>query len=184
VGTDFDTLKSKRQPRTKTVAVAIDEGTMEQIATLERAIPVQRHIDETENRPPKAAKLEEQLERLRAEAQQVAEEFTFQELSRPKFRDLITAHPSEDKGLRWDEDTFAPALLHACCFSHDFTLEQWQELWAEWGNWITAPLFATAYEVCDEPSRVPFGWRKSGEIRGSETNSATAGPEESPTPSS
>ena len=178
MGTSFEDLQAKRKPRTKTVAVAIDEGLMGEIAALERAIPLQKHLDETENRPNKAAKLEAELDRLRAEAQVVAEEFTFQELSRPVFRDLIAGHSSQDKSLRWDEDTFAPALMHACCVSHNFTLDQWSELYAEWGNWVTAPMFATAYDVCDEPSRVPFGWRKSGGTRDSGQNSDGAPNEE------
>lgn len=184
MGITFDELKARRKPRTKTVAVAIDEGIMEEIATLERAIPLQEHLDETENRRPQAPKLKAKLEKLRAEAQAVAEEFTFRELPRPAFRDLIAAHPSDDQTLRWDEDSFAPALLHATCVSHEFTVEQWTEMWQEWGAWVTAPLFATAYEVCDKPSRIPFGWRKSGETRASEPNSDTAPPEGSLTPSS
>lgn len=146
----------------------------ERIEELERLIPWQRHVDETENVPPRAARLQAELDELKAHATQLGETFTFRELPRPTFRRLIEQHPSDDKTLRWDEDTFAPALLAACCVSHDFTVEQWREIWDGWGAWATAPLYATAYQVCDQPSRVPFTSRSSAETRASGQNSATA----------
>jgi hypothetical protein len=83
-------------------------------------------------------------------------------------------HPDTEGKLRWDEETFAPALIAACCVSHDFTVEQWTSLWDEWPAWVMYPLFSAAYEVCEQPSRVPFGLRSFGATRGSEPNSDIA----------
>ena len=173
----FDELRAARKPRTKTVEVPLDEDIMREIDEIERALPLQRHLDETRNEPDQAPRLERQLEELKADAQVAAEDFEFQELPRPKYRELMAAHPSDDETLRWDEDTFAPALLHACCVSHEFTLEQWQTLWDEWPAWVMYPMFGAAHEVCEQPSRFPFGSRSTGRTRNSEQNSGTAGHE-------
>lgn len=171
----FDELQARRKPREKSITVVVDDGVMsERIEELERLLPFQRHVDETENKPPRAAQLQAELDDLKAKATQLGETFTFRELSRPVYRQLIEANGSTDRGLRWDEDTFAPALLAKSCVSHDFTEEQWKEIWDTWGAWATAPLFATAYEVCEQPSRVPFTLRSSAETHGSGQNSATA----------
>lgn len=158
----FDELRAARKARAKIVEVPLDEDILREIDGLERALSVQRRIDETENVPPKAPRMEKELERLKEEAQAAAEEFTFQELPRPTYRALMAAHPSDDKNLRWDDETFAPALLHACCVSHDFSEDQWKTLWDEWPSWVVYPMFAACYEVCEEPSRVPFGSGSSG----------------------
>ena len=170
----FDELRDARKARTKIVEVPLDEDVLREIDELERALPLQRHLDETENRPPRAARLEKQLDELKVQAQQAAEEFTFQELPRPVYRDLLAQHPSEEEGLRWDEDTFAPALLAATCVSHEFTVEQWKTLWDEWPSWVVYPMFAVAYEVCEQPSRVPFGGSSTGRTRSSGQNSGIA----------
>ena len=153
----FEELRAARKPREKTVEVPLDEEVLRDIDDLERAVAFQKKIDETENVPPAAPKMERRLEELRESAREAAEDFTFQELPRPVYRALLAEHPSDDENLRWDEDGFAPALLHACCVSHDFTVEQWRTLWDEWPSWVVYPMFAAAYEVCEQPSRVPFG---------------------------
>ena len=179
MGTSFEDLQARRKPREKSVAVVVhDAEIVNEIDQIETALVRQRHIDETQNLPNRAAKMEADLEKLKLDATDLAETFTFRELSRPAYRQLMADHPSKDKTLRWDEDTFAPALLHATCVSHEFTVEQWKEIWYGWGAWATAPLYATAFEACEQPSRVPFGLRKSGETRDSAPNLPTAPPEE------
>lgn len=161
----FDELRAARKARTKIVEVPLDEDVLAEIDRLERALSVQRQLDDSENRPPKAPRMEKELADLKEQARQAAEEFTFQELPRPVYRKLLADHPSEDRSLRWDEDSFAPALLHACCTSHEFTVEQWSTLWDEWPSWVVYPMFAACYEVCEEPSRVPFGSSSTGATR-------------------
>lgn len=170
----FDELRGARKRRTKTVDVPLDEDILQDIDRLERSLPFQRHLEETQNVTPKAGKMERDLADLKAKALQAAEQFTFQELPRPVYRGLIDAHPSDDETLRWDEETFAPALLAACCVSHEFTDEQWKQLWDEWPSWVLYPMFAAAYEVCEQPSRVPFGGSSTGETPSFEQNSGTA----------
>lgn len=170
----FDELRAARKPRSKVVQVPLDEEVLQQIDDLERSLPVARHLDETENRPPQTPRIEKRLAELKQEAQQAAEDFEFQELPRPVYRDLMAQHPSEDKSLRWDEETFAPALLSACCVSHDFTDEQWKTLWDEWPSWVMYPMFAAAFEVCEQPSRVPFGGSSTGRTHSLGQNFGTA----------
>jgi len=170
----FDELREARKARTRTVEVPLDEDILQDIDELERALPLQRHLDETTNEPDRAARMERQLEELKVQAQSAAEDFTFQELPRPTYRSLMAEHPSDDENLRWDEDTFAPALLAATCVSHEFTVEQWKTLWDEWPSWVVYPMFAAAFEVCEQPSRVPFGSGSTGRTRSFGQNSGTA----------
>jgi hypothetical protein len=174
VGITFDELRERRKPREQTVDIPLDEDLLRQIDAIEQALPLQRHLDESENRTPQAPDLERKLKALQLEAEDAAETFTFRELPRPVYRDLMAEHPDPDGKLRWNEDTFAPALIAATCVSHDYTTEQWTQLWDEWAGWVVWPLFATAFEVCEQPSRVPFGVRSSSETPGSEPNSDTA----------
>jgi hypothetical protein len=184
MGLTFDQLRARRKPREKTIAIPLDEDLVREIDDLERQLPAAEHLDGTENRPPVAPRLRKQLDELRVQAQDAAVDFTFRELSRPDYRDLIADHPSEDDKLRWDEDTFAPALLAACCISHDYTADQWAQLWQEWPAWMLAPLYMTAIEVCEREPQVPFGGRSYGGTDSSPPNSDTAPNGASPIPSS
>jgi hypothetical protein len=186
----FDELKARRKPREDSIGVPIDQQLLEQIAELERAIEIQKVLDSQLNRIPEAPKTQKRLDELQTIAADAAEWFTFRELPRKVFKELVRQHPPLDergkpggKG-RWNEETFAPALIAASCVSHDFTEAQWTELWDEWGAWIMYPLFACAYQVNEDDSQVPFGSRKSGGTRDSATNSTSADGSESPTPTS
>lgn len=174
MGSTFDELRAKRKPREKTVDVPLDEDLLREIDEIERLLPVQKHLDAQENRTPQAPGLEKKLEQLRLDAAMAAEQFTFRELARPVYQALIEAHPDPDGKLRWHEPTFAPALMAATCVSHDYTEEQWTVLWNEWAEWVVYPLFGTAWETCEQPSRVPFGVRSSGATQSSVPNSDTA----------
>jgi hypothetical protein len=180
----FDELRARRKPREKTIAIPLDEDLVRQIDELEQQLPLAEHLDKTENRPPKAPRIRKQLDDLKVEARDAAVDFTFRELSRPDYRDVIAAHPDPDGKLRWHEDTFAPALIAACCISHDYTEEQWAQLWDEWPAWMLAPLYLTALEVCEREPQVPFGGRSSGGTDSSPPSSDTAPTEASLIPSS
>jgi hypothetical protein len=170
VGLTFDELKARRKRREERIGVPLNEDLLKDISELEQMVAVAEHLDQQENRVPEAPKLRQRLDELRKVAEESAEFFTFQELPRLTFKELIRQHPDPDGKMRWDEDRFAPALLEASCTSHDFTYEQWKELFDEWGSWVVYPLFYTAYAVNDQESQVPFGPRKSGETRASEQN--------------
>lgn len=174
MGAQFDELRSRRKPREQIVEIPLDEDLLARIDHIVRRLGREEALDRRENRPPVAPRLRKELEELRAEAVDAGEEFVMRELPMPRFRALMAGHPDPDKKLRWNEDTFGPALLEACCVSHDFTVDQWATLWQEWPAWLTVPLFTAAYEVCEQPSRVPFGNRSFGETRSSETSSTTA----------
>jgi hypothetical protein len=184
VGLTFEQLRARRKPREKTIAIPLDEDLVRQIDDLERQVPVAEHLDGVENRPPVAPRLRKQLDELKLQAQDAAVDFTFRELSRPVFWELIDQHPDPDGNLRWNQDTFAPALMAACCQSHDYTEAQWAQLWDEWPAWMIAPLYMTALEVCDKQPQVPFGGRSSGETGNSMPSSESAEPTASPTPTS
>lgn len=170
----FDEIRALRKPRTKTVWVPLDADLLARIDELEREVRIAAKRDETENRPPEAPRLRAELEHLQTEAEAAAVAFTFSELPRKQYRDLIAAHPDPDGKLRWAEETFAPALLAACATSPTLTPSQAQELWDEWGDSVAYALFDAAYLVNEGPTKIPFGARSSAATPDSEPSSDSA----------
>lgn len=180
----IDEIRARRTPRTRTEWVPLDADLLTRIDELEREVALAKRVDERENRRPEAPRLEAELAKLRAEAELAAVPFTFQELPRKAYRDLIRAHPSTDPQRRWDEDTFAPALIAASCVQPAMTADDAQDVWDNWGASVAYVLFGAAYAVNEEPSRVPFSVTASASTAASAPSSSTAPPEASPTASS
>lgn len=158
----FDEIRKLRKPRTKTVWLPLHPDIGEQIAELDRQVRVEKMRDEKENRTPVAPQLQRELDDLKLQAEESAVAWTFRELPRRQFRQLIEDAPSDDPERRWDDDKLAPPLLAAAAVSPELTVDQAREIWDEWGTWAAYALFSAAYEVQETPSRVPFGAKKSG----------------------
>lgn len=154
---DFDDMKTRRKPRTRSLSVPLDGAVLDNLERLEDEVRRAEVDDGRYNRPPLAPRLRADLEQARRDAEGDVATFTFAELPRPVYRDLIAAHPSKKADWRWDEETFAPALLAASCTDPVLTPEQAQELWDTWGTNVCLVLFGAAVLVCEGPTRVPFG---------------------------
>lgn len=177
----FEEIKALRKPKTSSVWVPLDAELIDRMEELERQIRIEERLDRRENRKPVAPQLQTQLEELRDRAEEIAVKFELRELSRKQYKDIIAEHPDPEGKLRWNEETFAPALIAAACVQPEMTPEQSQELWDEWGPSVAYLIFGTAVEVCEGPTRVPFGEGDSPGTPDSEPSSTTADPEESPT---
>lgn len=184
----IEEILARRKPRTDSVWVPIDTDLQERIADTERRLTAAKQADDLTFEPGRIAPLEAELAALEAEADLVSAEFTFQELPRPEFRKLIAANPPEPGGAvtRWNEDTFAPALVAACCIDPVMTLEQAETIWASWSEATTFLLFGKAWEVNEGKVKVPFSRRSTGKMRGSPQSSTSASETDEPssTPSS
>lgn len=106
-------------------------------------------------------------------------------LPRKPYRALIDAHPplGDQKG-DWNPDTFPPALIAACAVEPEFTVEQATEAWETWETDEASRLFLTAFYLNEQAERLNFMLLGSAKTSGSEQNSTTAPPSESPTPDS
>lgn len=202
----FDEIRAMRKPRTETVWVPLDTDLMERIEETEKKIRVEERLDEREHRIPVAPRLKADLERMIDEAEEAAVQFQLQELPRRIYRALIDAYPATDadkaRGInRWNEETFAPALIAACCVQPALSSVPRAELlgliaggakptqireligpavevWDEWSASTAYLLFTSAYELQEGGAKIPFTVRSSSETPGSPPSSTTAPTEE------
>lgn len=159
----IDEILARRKPRTDSVRIPIDTEILTAIADLEQRIDAQQRLDEMEHTAPKAPELAAELAALEAQADLVSAEFTFQELPRPDFRALVEAHgPEKGSSARWNEETFAPALIAACCVDPVMTIEQAETVWSTWSEAATFLLFSKAWDVNEGKVKVPFFARSTG----------------------
>lgn len=170
----IEEIRKLRQPRTHSVALPIDAGLLEEIAETERELAVAKRIDDNENRDPEAPAIEERLAALRAEAETAVVIFTFRELPRKAYRALVDEHPDPDGKMRWHEETFAPALIAACCADPEMTLADATAVWDEWSEVATQILYGAAVIVNEGKTRIPFGVSGSGRTHGSAPSSPSA----------
>jgi hypothetical protein len=120
-------------------------------------------------------------------------ELVFQCLPRRRRKQIEAEHPPTEEQkksappnsmLRWNEDTFWPAMVAESCVSPGISVEQSERLrealpddkWAE----ITATVYSVNYGGTDVPKSV----RSIADQLNSVLSSTTAPPEESPSPSS
>ena len=188
----FDEIQAVRKPRTRSEWIPLDGGLLREIEEVEIDLRQAERDDEREHRTPVAPRLREQLDELRARAEQAAVRFTAQALPRKAYRELIEAHPPQPltkeqveqkvRQGRWTTETFAPALITAC-FVEPVGVDG-RVIWDEWDAGIAEALFGMALMVNEEPPQVPSGARSTARAAASELSSTTAALEGSPTPTS
>ncbi len=131
------------------------------------------------------AQIEADLEELWEEAEGLAITFTFRDVGRKPFDDLVLAHPAtpdqkkrvEDMGggmLEYNVDTFPPALMSATSLDPKMTLEEATEIFNDWGAGDVEALFATALMVCRERTSIPLSKRDIAQTDDSDLNSIFA----------
>jgi hypothetical protein len=175
---DFEELLAKKRPTTVDVALALDADVAEAHATALAAYEVAKavSVDNPDQKSAAAAlrDAEAALEDAEAAAAESVVTFRFQGLGRSNWDALVDEHPAtreqKDKARKdnasvpvWNEDTFAPALVAACCIDPVMSYEQAQQLWksGEW-NWAELrDLFNAAYNA-SRGRRVPQLGKGSG----------------------
>lgn len=167
-------IRKLRQKRRRSVWVPLDAELAHRIQELERDLREAKRLDAREHRTPQAPVIQAELDDLYGQADRAAVQFTFEELGRADFRALIAEHPDPTGKTRWNEDTFAPALIAACCVEPEMELEDAEAIWNEWAQSSVWPLFATAWELNEGKVEVPFFGRNTSETRGSPQSSTSA----------
>lgn len=164
---DFAEYRKRRKPHSATVRLPADPSWPEQVADARAAVAEAERADRQSNdKSPSPATIAAR-ERLAEIEQQAVEDvlvFRFVEIPRPDYEDLIEAHPppkAEKDEKRWNNDTFIPALMVACCVEPGLTLEHATEIWTgndngpAWGKWSADQLAAAAIDVNERASKAP-----------------------------
>lgn len=172
----FDQINRERKPRTKSEWIPIDGELISRITDLEQDIRV-AELEDGKNGTTAASRvprLRRDLEELQAEAEAAAVKFTATALPRKRYRKLIEAHPPKDPKRRWDDETFAPALISACITEPEGT--DGDVIW-NGDNWDEATANAI-YSLCllanEESPKVPFSVTSTVGTADSQTSSTSA----------
>jgi len=110
----------------------------------------------------------ERVAQLEDEMKAAEVEFRFRAIDRIAWSDLLAKHPprKEPKEQQFNEATFMPALLAACCVEPVMTLDQATELLGMVSDGQAVTLFNGAWHVNEEQSSIPFSLAASA-VRGS-----------------
>ncbi len=78
-----------------------------------------------------ARSISERLVELESEMESSIVEFRLQGLPRRRYNRLVEEHPSKEEGLRFDAETFFPALIRRCTVSPVLPDETWRFLFGD-----------------------------------------------------
>ncbi len=186
----IDEMLAELQPRTATARVLFRQDMLSKHAELEAELARTVDLDERENRIPEAIKAAEKVQRFEADIEKAKVPFTFKQIGRRAWADLIAKHPpSKDQRdaarrqnlgvLDHDPETFPVAAVAASCVTPVLTVvdvqrleealnqSQWQLLWVAC---LDANLGGT-----DDPKSLTAGFvlRLNGESEKPPTSSAS-----------
>jgi hypothetical protein len=167
---DVQAFLADKRPNTASVPIARDPDVIEAHARARAAADVARAVVD-ENPTPTAraalAEAEEALEEAEEAAEAVTQVFIFKGLPDHEWDTLLDDHaPTKDqvtqakkRGVdppKWNEDTFPQALVAACSFDPELTVEDVEQLFkAEQMNGAeTGALFYAAFDA-SRSRRVP-----------------------------
>lgn len=184
-------ILSKRKPNRKSTPILLEpdlkaeiEKTIADITVEEQRKRKDKSLADTD-----VTALKEKLVDLYTQAESHTVHFTFQDIGRKPFVDLMKAHrPTEETLQMFDElgegrpefepDTFAPALIAAASFDPLITPEEAEAICASWSEGDIEALFMTAYTACRERTSIPFseaGIAQNGSIEPSSTTGSVTG---------
>ena len=166
-----DILAAKK-PNTRTIDIILDSDLAGEISL--KRLEIEQAKIRSKGKKSLAegtGALEQELDDLIDAAAEIAVTFTFTDIGRKNFDDLVHAHqPTEqqkkqiaDLGggiLEYNTETFPPALIAAAASDPEITLEEAQEIFDEWGQGDAEVLFSVALIVCKERTSIPLS--KSG----------------------
>lgn len=163
-----DILRDKK-PNSKTVDIILDSDLAGEIQLKEQEL-AQMRMKKGRSLADGIGPLETQLDDLYEKAADIAVTFTFTDIGRRVFDELVLSHsPTKQQKDRMAElgggilefniDTFPPALLAATSSDPELTLEEATEIFDTWGSGDAEVLFSTALLVCKERQSVPLSKR-------------------------
>lgn len=199
----LEEIRRRKKPNRKQVAILIEPEISHQIKEKEQEIArLEIEIRKAKNQslanpyPKQLEQAQKELAALQKEAEENSVIFTFQDIGRKRYDDLITANlPTKQQKedykegggegvLAYNPETFVPALISACAIEPEISLEEAEEICQEWSEGDIESLFFTALAACKERATVPLSKKGTGTIQTSPSDSTTPPSEESPGASS
>lgn len=165
----------------------------QEIEALDRKVKSSRGKSLADTTGKELLTLSEELEALLDKAEESTVIFTFQDIGRKKYDDLVRDHPPTDDQkkefkeqggngvLAYNPETFPQALMSKTCIQPIMTLEEAEKICEEWSEGDIETLFFTAIAACKERTSVPLSKRGIETTPTSLSDSTTAENEESPT---
>lgn len=174
---DIKDILAAKQRRTRTVYILLDDGLAAERDRLVVAAAVAEKQDAWINRRPEAPALQErirELDGLIADSQQA---FTFQAMPRKRWMELVDEYvdPNDDELM---VEGFGPVMISESSFDPVMSVEDVEQMWAEWSTAETELLYIAAWKVNRESRNVPFTAAGIGTTSTTGSNSTTASPEE------
>ena len=159
-----DILAAKK-PNTRTIDIILDSDLAGeiQLKTAELGQAKNKRTSLADNINP----LEQELDALYEKAADIAVTFTFQDIGRKAFDEMVYAHQPTaeqkkhvaDMGggiLEYNTDTFPPALMAASAIEPEMTTEEAEAILYTWGSGDAEIQFTTALLVCKERTSIPL----------------------------
>lgn len=165
----FDHLK-KKQPLERKVTIALSQEALDAYDEASDSLERAKLLDE----PTEA--LEEALKAARGTLAEESVVLTFRSIGRKAYDSLVDTYPPTAEQIRefqednpdregnpgkgkppYDIDHFAPALVAASCVDPRMTIEEVDELFAEWNAVEVAELWVAALEVNTQRRVVSLG---------------------------
>ena len=103
-------------PRIRTVDLCLDGEVQQQLEDAERRLRETRTNDSMDSG---TSQVQTEVDELRQRARQATRSFEVQAVSHRRWRELLTEHPSDDPGKRYDSETFLPAAFAECIVQFD-----------------------------------------------------------------
>lgn len=191
----MEEILQKKKPNQKTCDILLDSTLKGQIDQLEKELNrVSRGTHSLGGRTP--ATIQQEIDRLYDQAHESTVTFTFRDIGRKAYDDLISDHPPtpeqktdyKNNGgegtLAYNTETFPPALISACSTEPKISLEQATLICDDWSEGDITTMFFAALAACKERTTIPFGRSVSAATADSDLNLNTVLSGESPTPSS
>jgi hypothetical protein len=162
-------ILAKKRPNTRTIDIIVDSDLAGEIRLKEAELE-QAQAKKKRGKGSLAdgmSQIEQALDEMYERAAEGVVTFTFQDIGRKSFDDLVMAHkptPEQKKHvadlgggiLEYNTDTFPPALISAAAIDPEISLDEAETIFDQWGSADAEILFTTALLVCKERTSVPL----------------------------
>lgn len=149
----WDDVEGQVKPRTDTVDLCLD-GTIQRQLEAARAKVKDARRDDALDAP--SGGLRADVERLEQAARDATRTFEVQACGHRRWRELLTKHPSDEPGFRYDAATFIPAALAECVVQFT-SVEQAGKACEKLTTGQVSKLFNTVRQLNEGNDEVPTG---------------------------
>lgn len=165
---------ASRQERS--IPVCLAGALVGQVEALDLELVEARKNAQTLGAQGDVRKLAERIQSLREQMESLTEVFRLRGLSRPENVKLKADHPPRqgnkvDEQLGFNEETYYPALIHACLVEPAMTVEEWTELQDELAEGEFTKLGVAAWQATTGAVSIPFSLAASAVLRNSDATS-------------